>query len=675
MSGDPATVLRADTHLSVKADLGGLAIGLSTLSKTGGAFGRATSNWNDRDDENDDHDSNITAISMLPGAALDNTAQVTIQNARLEVDDLNGLLQVDAVVAGVDATARVKARSNSLGENNASAVINGDMDARIELKDQTWLRASTVALAAYEILQKWTADAEIRKNGGGQANASVTNTGDVGVSATSGAHVLANTLNVDARQFERRNALEVWEPDPPRAVAVVWEPDPEGATQFVSHSSSLKKTDKTGNLSAITSVTLNDDSNFTPIDWNAQVFGLAQARLVLKADGTVDESHGKLNWSQTADTVTIQGVQSYESQSQVNFGWTTVQPTAKAHLQPQELTDKVCVSIAVPAAQSVTPTLHPSVLVINQWDGHLAVNSLDLSPATGSATVTVNNNGSSSSPNAAIDGKFSRLVIDNQATGRDVQLNGNLTATQIELESKRDLTTATAVTLTGDRFALEAGRTVGPGVTTPPSTPPITLQAQHPAAVVDALAGQDLSLQVQFAPDSTGTVTPVQQFAAQQLDVRLLPWKANSLEQTTNYQVQLEVLPSTIPNRIVSLTGNRQPTADWNGATALSTTSVGLDVWAHLSTQPNVPRLLVEATGAVNVDVVSSGALPTSVSRVTSSFGDVTLSSPGDLTIGQLVSSPKTVTWAGAGALRSAQPGTPVIQANQLHLGGPGGLG
>ncbi|MFN9373786.1 MAG: C-type lectin domain-containing protein, partial [Planctomycetaceae bacterium] len=668
MSGDPATVLRADTHLSVKADLGGLAIGLSTLSKTGGAFGRATSNWNDGDD---DHDSNITAIRMLPSTSsasddsdpLDNTARVTIQNARLEVDDLNGLLQVDAVIAGVDATAKVKAHATGLMANKVAAVIDGDMDAQVQLADNAWLRASTVALAAYETLQNWDAEAEMRRNGAASnAKAGVTNNGDVQVSAKNTAQVLANTLNVDARQFQRRND------------SGGWEADPASATQFVSHSSSLKNTDKTDNLTATTSVKMNDDSNFTPIDWNAQVAGLAQARLVLNADGTVAESHGKLNWSQTADTVTIQGVQSYEGQSKVNFGWTTVQPTATAQLQSLP-TSPGTVSIAVPAAQSVTPTLHPSVLVINQWDRHLAVNSLDLSPATGSATVTVNNNGSTSKPTATIDGKFARLVIDNQAKGRDVQLNGNLTATQIELESGRDLTTATAVTLSGDRFALKAVRTVGPGVTTPPSTPPITLQAQHSAAVVDASAGQDLSLQVRFAPDSTGTVTPVQQFAAQQLDVRLLPWTSNSQEQTTNYQVQLAALPSTIPNRIVSLTGNRQPTANWSNATDLSSTMVGLDVWAQISNKPNPPNLLVDATGDVNLDVVSSAEASTSVSRVTSSFGDVTLSSPGDLTIGQLVSSPKTVTWAGAGALRSAQPGTPVIQAYELHLGGPGGLG
>ncbi|MFN6105264.1 MAG: lectin-like protein [Planctomycetaceae bacterium] len=653
---DPAnlTRLKSETDLAITSRFAGFMADVKTLSQSSGAFGNCRTNWND----------GFTTAVHLGGDSP--TALIIVENARLRVEDLHGRLSLESSIAGVDVDLTTKAYATGLLANLAKAEIDGGLKAQVALDENAWLRAATIALAAYETLQKWLAEAEIRRNGGrSDAKATINNDGAVQVSAGSTAWLQTNHLQVDVRQFESRDPHGVWQPNS------------ENATYFQTVSSSVHQKNKSDNLSATTTLDLSETIGWDP---DATVEGMGQARLVIRPDGSVDSTQtlGSLDWTATSDTVTIHGVKSYDGTVDIDFGWTT-NPWIEATTTKQG-EDPLRGTVTLPPATPVTNmtiTAGPVVTVINQSDRHLAIDSLDLLQATGTADVTLTNNGTDTNMTANLDGDFSRLTIDNEAAGRDVRLNGNLSAREVRLESQRNLDPAKFVTLSSREFLLDAGGTVGHGVTTPPTNPQILLQSWGgpDVASVKASAGQDLSLQVRFAPDSDGDVTQLQQFSAQQLYVRLLPWTSNSQEQTTNYQVQLEALSSTIPNRIVSLTGNMQPAADWSEATALSPTSVHLDVSGWVSNQPYPPILLVEATGNIDTGVVSSAGAPTSVSRVTSIFGDVTLSSPGDLTIGQLVSSPKTVTWAGAGALRSAQPGTPVIQANQLHLGGPGGLG
>jgi hypothetical protein len=671
-AGTAPTELLADTKLTVTATMGIVANLLTNAQ--GGLLGRAVSNWGD-------DDTDIIAISMMPDEQHDNTARVTIGKALLEVKDLNGVLKLDASIAGVDATAMVKAHATGLNVNRANAKIEGDLDARVRLLDGAELTAATIALAARETLHNWQATAEINKNGNqAEAISKVTNMGDVQIQADDGAILRTRQLTVDARQLQRIKPDGTWEPDP--------------YSLLLANSYALKPKEKNADrLQAYVIAKLNDAELASPtktIDWNASLRGFGLADLTIPATGAIPaNSPVQATLGPAAHTITIADVNQLTPQIRADFNWTISSDlTGKTATQKERLSNASGATyssrstgtpaIATVSNPTVTANLIPIVKVENYSDNDLALKDLHLSSLNPSSTgpfVYYNGNQAATQPSLTVSSADARITINNEAPGRDIRLEGAQAAYALQLNAERDVVSAQSYTLNANRFILNAGRTLGQASATFPADPRITLQSTGLNAQVQAAAGQDLMLQVRFEPEPNHSVVVPSQFTGQQLDVRLLPWITSGSEVETNYHLQVKALSSTVVDRVVSVLGNMRPMADWTDAQTLSPTLVGINVSAAISNQPNPPRMLVAATSDVSLNLAAAGGGASRVTRVNSVSGDVLLDAGGDLTIDSLVSAAGTVTWSGTGALRGAPAKSPVVQADKLIIAGAGGLG
>ncbi|MEY3176705.1 MAG: hypothetical protein RLZZ436_4619, partial [Planctomycetota bacterium] len=647
---DRIAIILGDTDIDLKATLGMYA-DVQTVAVTGAAFGSCRTNWKSDDDDSDDATANAIPAIQMKGLDNSDACEVTVGNARIEVADSDGKVTFEALVGAVHGRVRSRALANGLLANKATATVTADLDAAVNFLNKAVITSSTVNVKVLEEDIHLISDALIRKNLG-KALATTLSTADVQARVESGARFLTTALNVDARQHQYI---------PPGKTE--WINNPSDEMTATAAVQKKKDSDK-----AQATITVNVNTSRPWISWDGATYiGWADASLNVPANGSIATS-SPISTTITSGVISITGVKNYTASTSMNLNYSTID-----HNRFNGAAITAGQNYSLPSSVVMTPR----VSINNFSPNDIKLTNFSTNSSS-SLPTSFNLNGTPQNISASLQDEKLSLHVTNSFAGKKLLLDGDVTANEMHLSADGDISTSSnSVTLTANHFDLVSNNgSIGGSISgTQATTPQVTLQSfNQPGAAVFASAKIDLPLNLKLQPQPNGDVGSLITVAAQQMDLRLLPWTATGGAADTNYHIDASIRPSSISRRIVSFSGNTTPDTAWNGRPTPGIDPVGIDLTASISNEPTRPRLMISGTAGIQLNV-SSGSPLSHVERVESTSSDVQLNADSDLTIDTLVAAPGTVAWLGQHSLLGSGGTSPTVQASTLRIAGGGGLG